>query len=432
MGKIVKCFKTLIVVGYIVVLVVIGMYKFPNQNITFQVRTESDSQAYSLSTEELNNFYSQQCSNGITEYIINYPLIEEKTIKEIVFFRKYKTITVGKIASAEIWQYATIEKDQIRFNQNFCEIARDISESLLLERLILAEYVLVFVLGAWIILNSIEEKYDPNNKTNHGPIYEIRRFGKELVKYREYIFYAARADLNAEVANSYLNRLWWVLEPFFNMLVYVIVFGRVMGNSIKNYATYVFSALIMWNYFNHIINYSVKCIRFNRDIVTKIYMPKYVLLLTNMVLNFIKMLFSLIVLVVMILIFKVHIGTNIIWMLSAYLLMLVLCFGFGMIFMHYGVFVDDLSYAIGILITMLMFLSGIFYDVMTTLPSPLNVILFALNPVAMFVDTMRQALLYNTIANVPLIGSWMLLGIMIMYIGLHIVYKNENSYVKVI
>jgi ABC-type polysaccharide/polyol phosphate export permease len=246
------------------------------------------------------------------------------------------------------------------------------------------------------------------------------------------MFYAARADLNAEVANSYLNRLWWVLEPFCNMLVYVVVFGKVMGNSIEKYATFIFSGLLMWNFFSHIINYSVKCIRSNRDIVTKIYVPKYVLLLTNMVLNFIKLLFSMLVLVVMLFIFNIHISWMVLWILPAYLLMFVLAFGIGMIFLHYGVFVDDLSYAVGILLNLLMFLSGLFYDVVTALSEPLNLILMSVNPVVVFCDSMRNALLYNKITNVPLVVVWMMLGLLISYIGIHIVNKNENGYVKVI
>ena len=55
-----------------------------------------------------------------------------------------------------------------------------------------------------------------------------------------------------------------------------------------------------------------------------------------------------------------------------------------------------------------------------------------INPVVIFVDTMRGALLYNRIANIPLIGIWTVLSLLIGYIGIHIVNKNENGYVKVI
>ena len=103
-----------------------------------------------------------------------------------------------------------------------------------------------------------------------------------------------------------------------------------------------------------------------------------------------------------------------------------------MIFLLYGVYIDDLGYAVGILLQILMFLSGIFYDTLTSLSTPLNVMMLSVNPVAMFIDTMRNGLLYNTVANVPLWTIWIVLSLQLCYIGIHIVYKNENGYVKVV
>jgi ABC-type polysaccharide/polyol phosphate export permease len=91
-----------------------------------------------------------------------------------------------------------------------------------------------------------------------------------------------------------------------------------------------------------------------------------------------------------------------------------------------------LGYAVGILLQMLMFLSGVFYDVITSLPKPLNALMLCMNPVSMFIDSMRNALLQNIVCNVPLIVLWTVISILLCYMGIHIVYKNENSYVKVV
>lgn len=320
----------------------------------------------------------------------------------------------------------------IVFTEEFGVALKKLSSSFLQERLILAGYFACLMAILFIVVNVFEERLSDTVKNNHSFIMEVKKFLAQLRRYKNYMVYSARADLNAEVANSYLNRLWWLLEPFFNMLVYVVIFGRVMGSSVQNYATFVFSALLMWNYFSKTINYSVKLVRNNRDIVTKVYVPKFVLLLSNMFLNFFKLFFSLSVLVVMLAIFHVHIGFNIVWVVPAYVLMILLSFGAGMILLHYGVFIDDLAYAIGILLNMLMFLSGIFYNVMTTLPQPLNILMMTFNPVALFVDVMRNALLSNCAADLPLLGLWLLVSLLLCYAGVHIVYKNENSYVKII
>ncbi|SCY08934.1 ABC-type polysaccharide/polyol phosphate export permease [Lachnospiraceae bacterium XBB2008] len=421
--RIIYILKRVFLVLFFLGVATCGLYPVANQPIKVIVDSSTDKYVFSLSPAEVDK---------LSSYTMDCPGISEATIDEIRISRHFESICVDKITTGAFPSYGIIEGDSVVLNSEACDLLREASHSAVLERILFSEGLLVLTLLIWILLNALGEKIDPDNRNNHGPIYEIRKFCSEIKEYRQYMVFAANADLKAEVANSYLNRLWWLLEPLFNMLVYVVVFGKIMGNSIQNYATFVYSSLLMWTFFSKVLNYSVKCVRNNRDIVTKIYVPKHVLLITNMILDFFKLLFSLIVLIPMLIIFKVHIGIAAFWIIPTYLLMIIFSFGVGMIFLHYGVYIDDLSYAVGILLQMMMFLSGIFYDVITSLPHPLNVVMICVNPASMFVDTMRRALLYNTVSNVPLIVLWIIISLLISYIGIHIVYKNENGYVKVI
>lgn len=415
--------KILIIAGFIAGGMVIALYPVGNQAVTITVDTDAETISYTLPVDEIEK---------AKEVVVAFSGAKDAVISEIRIYRSLKSVCVEKILPSNIDGFASVQKDSIVFNENTCDMLRRVSASFLAERIILMETVLALSMLLWILTGALNEKMNHENRNNHGPVFEIRRFCQDMCKYKEYVFFAAKADLRAEVANSYLNRLWWLLEPFFNMLVYVLVFGRVMGHSVQNYATFVYSALLMFNYFSRTINYSVKCVRNNRDIVTKVYIPKYILLISNMILSFYKLIFSMIVLIAMMFIFRGQTGWNILWVIPAYLVMFLLSFSIGMIFLHYGVYVDDLGYAVGILLQMLMFLSGEFYDVITSLPAPLNLMMMSMNPAAMFIDTMRNALLYNVAANLPLIGLWTLISILLCYIGVHIVYKNENGYVKVV
>lgn len=422
-GKIFIIFKSVFVIAFVVFTVFVLFMKVDNQPITVVVETQNGIAKSIHSAEEI-------ISMSEFEMVIDGRTLDD--IREIRLYRYFSTVCIDKITTANLDRYATIEDGVIYFNNLTADMLRSNSKSFLGERLFIVEVAFGIITLLWIIVNAIEEKTSPNSRGNHGPIHEVKRFIGDIAKYWQFMVYAAKADLRAEVANSYLNRLWWLLEPLFSMLVYVIVFGRIMGNSVENYATFTFSALLMWTFFSKTINYSVKCVRNNRDIVTKVYVPKHVLLISNMILNMFKLLFSLVVLIPMLLIFKVHVGSNVLWLLPAYIIMILLSFGAGMILLHFGVYIDDLAYAVNILLQMLMFLSGIFYDVITSLPTPLNIMMLELNPVSMFVDTMRNALLGNLVTNVPLVILWTVLSVLLCYIGVHIVYKNENGYVKVV
>lgn len=432
--------RLLIILLAIIGIVAIAVYPFPNRRLNLEFITEQGNfikvkQAFEISEEEpiIFNFESN--------------ILE---VKEVIIYSNFQSMYLDKIDFNEFSRYINNVgqgkmhwlEDRIVFNddngislsmnEEFNTALKGLSTSFLQERLIFAGMILVLFLLLLVVNSLLEEKVTYKGIRYHGFIYEIKKFSTDIKKYGQYMVYAARADLRAEVANSYLNRLWWLLEPFFTMLVYVIVFGKAMGRSVENYSTFIFSALLMWSFFSKTVNYSVKLVRNNKDIVTKVYVPKFILLISDMILNIFKLSFSLIVLVMMMLVFRVQVGLNIFWVIPAYVLMLLLSFGLGMIFLHFGVYVDDLSYAVSILLNMLMFLSGTFYEVMTTLPEPLNLLMMCLNPVAIFIDTMRNALLNNTVTNLPVLGIWLLISTILCGIGVHIVYKNENSYVKVV
>ena len=51
----------------------------------------------------------------------------------------------------------------------------------------------------------------------------MKRFKSDFKKYFAYAKFSARSDLKSEVASSYLNWLWWVLDPMLFMLVYTFI-----------------------------------------------------------------------------------------------------------------------------------------------------------------------------------------------------------------
>lgn len=437
-----KVVQILLIVAFFAGAVAIAIFPFDNRNLTLHFISEKQDYIVNKNNVDIMSGdcremkFDENADEVLVTKVRIYGEYESMLLKEIGFneFARYiESVNQGEAQWTDKGILLTgVENIQFYMNDAFVEILQQQSGSFLQERIIYIGLFFCLICLLLFAIHVLKEHNTEENWNNHGPLFEVKKFIDDIKKYRQYMVYAAQTDLKAEVADSYLNRLWWLLEPFFNMIVYVIVFGNVMGNSVKNYATFIFSALLMWNFFSKTVNYSVKLVRNNKDIITKVYIPKFIILLSNMILNLFKLLFSMIVLVVMMVVFRVEIGFNLFWALPAYAVMMLLAFGVGMIFLHFGVYVDDLSYAVGILLNMLMFLSGIFYDVMTTLPEPLNGLMMCMNPVAVVIDTMRNAVLYNTASNLPILGMWFLIAVIMCFAGVHTVYKNENSYVKIV
>lgn len=417
-----KWLRILFILMFAISIIVVAVYPFKGRNLTLSVETTKEVYEMQFTKEELKR---------ADEVALSHVLVEGEELQKICVYGLFHSVCLATYTKYDMDSGAGEGQALI-----FKDLAREnlvaLSDSFFLERLCIAEGLLVLFMLMFFTSIAIEEKVNPNSQNKHGLIYEVKRFFSDIARYAYYMVYAARTDLKAEVANSYLNRLWWLLEPFFTMVVYVIVFGRIMGHSIENYATFVYSALLMWTFFSKTVSYSVKLVRNNKDIVTKVYVPKFVILISNMFLNLFKLLFSLIVLVGMMVIFKIKLTLAIFYVFPVYAVMILFSFGVGMIILHFGVYVDDLSYAIEIGLRMLMFLSGIFYELRTTLSDPLGTIILCFNPMALLIETMRNALVYGRTMNVPLVGIWFLISLILCCIGVHIVYKNENGYVKVV
>lgn len=258
------------------------------------------------------------------------------------------------------------------------------------------------------------------------------RFFREMKQYWSFAVYAARSDLRAEVAGSYLNWLWWLLEPFSSMIIYTIVFGIVFKTDEAFFPVFVFTGITLWDFFTRCMTSSIGLIRGSQHIISKVYIPKYILLVQRMLVLAFKMLINLGLLAVMMVIFNVPVGSNLLFLIPTLLVFYVFCFACGLFLLHLGVYVSDLSNALNIILNFMFYLTGIFYNVQNSFPAPFGYFLQRINPVAHLIFCMRKCVLYNERPSLAMLGAWFLVSVALSAIGLHLVYKNENSYVKLI
>lgn len=451
-----KRIKYLLCIIYLLFICFIMFYSFDNASLTikFIFNTEADVQVNRIEVykqqldrmpEAIENLllekdgFALELSNSDIKDIKNYYLDIfsdnlSKNIYEVIIIRN--RFEVKRIGTNEFYfnylkaldhtdDIGTSVTERLHTNEAFYELLNNLSASLLIERItMMIGITTIFAVGAiGIDLFSYEKR--SNKKL-------LSRFCGDVRSYAYFIVYSARTDLKAEVANSYLNWIWWILEPLFNMLVYYFVFGKIFANKQEYFIIFIYSGLLMWSFFNKTIMYSIKLVRGNKGIITSVYIPKHILLLSNMMLNGIKLLISIGILIIMLIVYRVPVNGTIIYFPIVYISMIMFTFGCGLIMLHYGVFIDDLAYAVNILLNILFFLSGVFYDLKTAITEPWGYILLKFNPIAMYINAMRGALLYEQTPNLLLFAYWTVVAFLLCIVGIKIVYKYENSYVKVV
>ena len=267
----------------------------------------------------------------------------------------------------------------------------------------------------------------------------MNRFIKDMKKYMPYAKYSARSQLKAEVAGSHLNWLWWILEPVCFMLVYTLVFGVIMPRKIDNFSIFIFIGLTLWNMFNKTVTNSVRIVKMNKSVVSKIYLPKYILVLTRLFVNMFKSVIQLIIVAVMMLIYRVPVTIHIWNVIPAFLIMAVITFGFSTIMMHFGVFVEDLENIVRVVLQLVFYMSGIFFDPVYSLNhsafKAFTTYVLRCNPIAFFSYLCRRVVLEGKApfaVDYITMGLWAVVGVALVALGVRLVYKYENSYAKII
>lgn len=260
----------------------------------------------------------------------------------------------------------------------------------------------------------------------------MKRFINDLKKYKNYIVYSTKSELKTEIINSYLGWIWMILEPLCFMLIYTFIAVVVFKSSVQYFPIFVFIGLAIWNFFNKMVNVSVKLVASNRDIVTKVYVPKFVLLLTKMGVNLFKMFVSFIIIIIFMIFYKVPISLNILWSIPIILTSIIFTFGVCSIVMHLGVFVEDLSNLINIFMRLVFYMTGIFFDISAKIKNIYyQTILLRFNPLANMISSLRNVLIYSKEPDVLWLGIWFLVGCLLCVFGIRTIYKYENTYVKV-
>jgi len=171
------------------------------------------------------------------------------------------------------------------------------------------------------------------------------------------------------------------LTALFFMLVYMFVALVVFGKGEQYFPVFVFIGLTIWNFFSKTLVASVRLVPANRDTITKVYIPKFVLLITKMCVNSVKFFISFSLVIIFMLFYQVPLSFNILFFVPLFLILFLVTFGISCIFMHFGVFIQDLANLTNIGLRLLFYASGVFFALDKRVPAPYNELMIKVNPI---------------------------------------------------
>lgn len=260
-----------------------------------------------------------------------------------------------------------------------------------------------------------------------------------LINFKRYSFLMNQLimrDFKVKYKRSVLGVVWSLLYPILMMAVMAIVFSQMFKFKVDgiNYLVYLMTGIIMYNYFSEASNIAMASVVENFPLINKIYIPKYIFPVAKCLFIGINFVLTLIPWLGVILLSNFGLGEyvchfNVYYLLLPYVFLCMFLFtvGMGLFLSCLSVFLRDVFYIYGIVLTIWNYLTPVFYSI-EIIPEKLQP-LFQLNPLYKFLTAARSIVVYEQspgLFNLGILGLW---GIGMLLVGSIIFKKNQNKFI---
>lgn len=162
------------------------------------------------------------------------------------------------------------------------------------------------------------------------------------------------------------------------------------------------------------------------------------LILEKMYVNFFKMMISFGIVVMFMIAYQIPFRWQLIYCIPLVFLVFLLTLACCVIVAHFGVYVNDLYNIVQVILRFMFYLSGVFYDISDRLGERLFLgfhigrLMTLVNPIAYIIDELRNIIIYGETIRWDIFLYWTLFSLIFLFIGLWLMYRHENNYVKVV
>jgi ABC-type polysaccharide/polyol phosphate export permease len=209
----------------------------------------------------------------------------------------------------------------------------------------------------------------------------------ELYAYREFLGNMIATELKLRYRDSVLGFLWTILNPLFFLLILAVVFSKILRIQIPNYTIFLLSGLTSWMMIQQTVVIATASIVANQGFIKKIYVPKIIFPLANVLARYIDHLLLTLVLFGFMVVYKMPATWSLLALVPVILMHFFFSLGLALIVAVLYIRVKDVQHIIAILFQALFYITPILYSA-DQLPKGFQTV-FKLNPFYYFVQCFR-------------------------------------------
>ncbi|MDY2814118.1 MAG: ABC transporter permease [Dorea sp.] len=234
-------------------------------------------------------------------------------------------------------------------------------------------------------------------------------------------------DIKIKYRRSVLGVLWTLLNPLFMMIILSVVFSNLFKFDIENFPLYILSGQVIFNFFNDSTTSAMSAIINNASLIKKVYVPKYLFVLSRIFSSFINLLASFTALLLVMVATRTELHWKVLLVPIPLMLLMGLSLGVGLILAALTVRFRDIMHLYSVFTTALMYLTPVIYP-MSMLPEWLEPIV-RINPITNILIMFRDVMLNNLwIDPVSLLVS-VIEVVIFLILGLRVFYVSQDEFI---
>ena len=230
-------------------------------------------------------------------------------------------------------------------------------------------------------------------------------------------------DMKLRYKRSVLGIVWSLLNPLFQMLVFIFLSRRVLSLDIPNYPAFVFTGVLAWSWFQSAVITTTGAITGNRELVKRPGFPTAILPVVTVTANLIHFLLALPVPLLFLVLGGGRLTSAILTLPFVIMLQFLLILGLGYLVATVNVTFRDTQHLLGVFLMLLFYLTPVFYD--ASVVSGGYQTFYRLNPMFHLITAYRAILIQG---NLPDLRALLALGILVgvlLWLG-HTVFTRAS------
>jgi teichoic acid transport system permease protein len=263
----------------------------------------------------------------------------------------------------------------------------------------------------------------------------LLRYTQDLWQRRHFITTFSTANNAVGYSESFLGQAWQLLTPLLNVLVYYLIFGVLLHTrrGVSNFVAFLVIGIFVFTYTQTAMMLGAKSISSNVALTRILHFPRAVLPVSSTLVAFQRLLYSLVIMLPIVLITGEPLTWRWLLIIPALALQSLFALGLAFIVARIGAKIPDTSQVLPFILRTWLYLSGVFYSIDTFARGRAEwvKVVLHINPGAVFIDLVRDALLTN---QAHLTDQWLLAvgwSIGILAIGYVFFWQAEEQYGRV-